>query len=158
VGPEVLRCMRPDQSKLPPPATGNMWPQLTCPSLMVLIKLVSNQIRKQQHLRTSRETKFRQILATKKLSKCRDRIDLWMLDKVTITCCNLTGSSIDLNKKCGPQPGFELRPKAMGGSEHMSFTMAALLVSGGTYAFMRKGSKVSLVAGCGVGALFAGSG
>ncbi len=40
----------------------------------------------------------------------------------------------------------------------MSFTMAALLVSGGTYAFVRKGSKMSLVAGCGVGALFAGSG
>jgi uncharacterized membrane protein (UPF0136 family) len=40
----------------------------------------------------------------------------------------------------------------------MSFTMAALLVSGGTYAFVRKGSKMSLVAGCGVGALFVGSG
>jgi uncharacterized membrane protein (UPF0136 family) len=46
----------------------------------------------------------------------------------------------------------------MGGSAHLSYTMAALLASGGIYAFARKGSKASLIAGCGVGALFAGSG
>ena len=48
--------------------------------------------------------------------------------------------------------------KKMGGSAHLSYTLAALLASGGAYAFVRKGSKISLAAGCGVGALFAGSG
>jgi uncharacterized membrane protein (UPF0136 family) len=46
----------------------------------------------------------------------------------------------------------------MGGSAHLSFAMAAILATGGTFAFVRKGSKASLLAGCGVGALFAGSG
>lgn len=47
---------------------------------------------------------------------------------------------------------------AMGGSAHLSYTMAALMASGGAFAFFKKGSKPSLIAGCGVGALFLGSG
>ncbi|EKX44887.1 hypothetical protein GUITHDRAFT_109307 [Guillardia theta CCMP2712] len=46
----------------------------------------------------------------------------------------------------------------MGGSAHMSFTMAAVLTAGGIYAWTKKGSKASLIAGSAVGALFLGSG
>jgi uncharacterized membrane protein (UPF0136 family) len=33
-------------------------------------------------------------------------------------------------------------------------TMGVLLTAGGAYAYMKKGSKASLLAGCGVGGLF----
>eukprot|EP00802_Teleaulax_amphioxeia_P022445 Tamp_22891.p1 GENE.Tamp_22891~~Tamp_22891.p1 ORF type:complete len:112 (-),score=12.93 Tamp_22891:727-1062(-) len=46
----------------------------------------------------------------------------------------------------------------MGGSAHLSFTMGALMGLGGAYAFVRKGSKASLIAGGSIGALFVGSG
>eukprot|EP00286_Rhodomonas_abbreviata_P025089 CAMPEP_0181314908 /NCGR_PEP_ID=MMETSP1101-20121128/15076_1 /TAXON_ID=46948 /ORGANISM="Rhodomonas abbreviata, Strain Caron Lab Isolate" /LENGTH=99 /DNA_ID=CAMNT_0023422047 /DNA_START=46 /DNA_END=345 /DNA_ORIENTATION=- len=36
--------------------------------------------------------------------------------------------------------------------------MGAVMAAGGTMAFFRKGSKASLIGGCGVGALFIGSG
>uniref|UniRef100_A0A7S0HR58 Transmembrane protein 14C n=1 Tax=Hanusia phi TaxID=3032 RepID=A0A7S0HR58_9CRYP len=46
----------------------------------------------------------------------------------------------------------------MGGSAHMSFSMAAIMAAGGFYAWAKKGSKASLIAGSAVGALFLGSG
>eukprot|EP00288_Rhodomonas_lens_P018586 CAMPEP_0177714764 /NCGR_PEP_ID=MMETSP0484_2-20121128/13625_1 /TAXON_ID=354590 /ORGANISM="Rhodomonas lens, Strain RHODO" /LENGTH=99 /DNA_ID=CAMNT_0019226699 /DNA_START=34 /DNA_END=333 /DNA_ORIENTATION=- len=36
--------------------------------------------------------------------------------------------------------------------------MGALMAAGGAMAFFRKGSKMSLIGGCGAGALFVGSG
>ncbi len=63
--------------------------------------------------------------------------------------------------------GFEKHPKqfkqteraeSMGGSSHLSYTLGALMIGGGAFAFMKKGSKASLIAGCTTGLLYIGSG
>ena len=44
------------------------------------------------------------------------------------------------------------------GSAHLNFTMGGLAMAGGAAGYMRKGSKISLVAGLTFGSLFLGSG
>ena len=44
------------------------------------------------------------------------------------------------------------------GSAHLNFTLGGLIVMGGAMGFMRKGSKISLVAGLTFGSLLLGSG
>jgi uncharacterized membrane protein (UPF0136 family) len=46
----------------------------------------------------------------------------------------------------------------MGGSAHLSFTLGALMIGGGAFAFAKKGSKASLIAGCATGLIYIGSG
>ena len=46
----------------------------------------------------------------------------------------------------------------MGGSAHLSFTVGGLSVAGGVHGFIKTGSKMSLAAGGGLGALLIGSG
>ena len=46
----------------------------------------------------------------------------------------------------------------MGGSAHLSFTVGGLSVAGGLHGFIKTGSKMSLGAGGGLGALLIGSG
>ncbi len=40
----------------------------------------------------------------------------------------------------------------------MSYTLGALMIGGGAFAFFKKGSKASLIAGCTTGLMYIGSG